>query len=247
MISLNNSKPQSADIESPESIVVLTGAGISAESGIPTFRDENGMWENHRIEDVAYPEGFRRNPELVHKFYNERRHKLLSGDIQPNPAHKALARFEQDFSGEFLLVTQNVDNLHEVAGSQNILHMHGNLLSMRCVETGRAFEINEDIGTGTICECCDSAGNLRPDVVWFYEMPYFMDQISEALKHCDLFIAIGTSGNVYPAADFYMTAKAQNATTVEINLKSTNSNFDTYITDRASSAVPMFFNKLLLN
>ena len=239
------SKSEPAIIETPHAVVVLTGAGISAESGIETFRATDGLWYRHRVEDVAYPEGFRRNPDLVHAFYNERRHQLLSGNIQPNPAHTALARFEQGFAGEFLLVTQNVDNLHEAAGSRNVLHMHGDLLSMRCLRTGEVFPIRGTISARSQCECCGQAGTLRPDVVWFGEMPYHMDQIEQALQACDLFVSIGTSGKVYPAAGFYQTVKWRGVPTVEINLESTGSSFDTCITGPASTEVPAFFDGLL--
>ena len=155
------------------SVVVLTGAGISAESGIRTFRASDGLWEDHRIEDVASPEGFARNPQLVYNFYNQRRRQLLSPRIGPNPAHSALARFEHEIlkaGGEFLLVTQNVDNLHERAGSQALHHMHGELLKSRCVRSGLVFDWQTDLNPGSRCRCCNTAGSLRPHIVWFGEM-----------------------------------------------------------------------------
>lgn len=228
-----------------ESIVVLTGAGISAESGIETFRSEDGLWANHRIEDVATPEGFARNACLVYQFYNQRRRRLLSKAIKPNAAHTALARFENDFDGSFLLVTQNIDNLHERAGSQNILHMHGELLKMRCSNSQRVFDIRESFDFDTECRCCQSLGNLRPHVVWFGEMPLYMNQINMALAACDIFIAIGTSGNVYPAAGFYQSAKINSAHTVELNLEKTGSSFDTHIYGTATKIVPQYFEELL--
>lgn len=231
--------------EWPESVVVLTGAGVSADSGISTFRDSGGLWEEHSIEDVATPEGFRDNPEHVHGFYNQRRRQLLSDRIRPNPAHIALADFEQQFPGEFLLVTQNVDNLHERAGSRNVLHMHGELLRMRCSNSGEVHEVREDIDTGTPCPCCGVPGSLRPHVVWFGEMPLHMSRIMEALERCQLFIAIGTSGNVYPAAGFHQTARARKAHTVELNLERSDSVFDEHIEGRASEIVPEYLDRLL--
>jgi NAD-dependent deacetylase len=229
----------------PSSIVVLTGAGISAESGISTFRAEDGLWENHDINDVATPEGFARNPELVHDFYNQRRTQLLRDSITPNSAHIALARLEREFPGEVLVVTQNIDNLHERAGTKNLLHMHGELLKMRCQETGLIFDIREDLSFDSLCRCCQTQGNLRPHIVWFGEMPLFMNQINQALEACDLFIAIGTSGNVYPASGFYQTAKIRSAHTVEINLEETGSSFDEHQYGPASLLVPEYVEALL--
>jgi NAD-dependent deacetylase len=225
--------------------VVLTGAGISAESGIETFRATDGLWANHPVDDVATPEGFERNPQLVYQFYNQRRRQLLSQEIRPNPAHTALARFEHEFDGEFLLVTQNVDNLHERAGSDKLLHMHGELLKMRCLNSKLIFDISEDLDFDTHCRCCRSAGNLRPHVVWFGEMPFHMNQINNALESCDLFVAIGTSGNVYPASGFYQTAKIRRAHTWELNLEETGSSFDTHVYGPATETVPQFFEKIL--
>ena len=229
----------------PRSIVVLTGAGISAESGIETFRAADGLWANHPVDDVATPEGFERNPQLVYQFYNQRRRQLLSQEIRPNLAHTALARFEHEFDGEFLLVTQNIDNLHERAGSANLLHMHGELLKMRCLNSRLIFDITEDLDYDTHCRCCRSPGNLRPHVVWFGEMPFHMNQINNALESCDIFVAIGTSGNVYPASGFYQTAKIRRAHTVELNLEETGSSFDTHVYGPATETVPQFFNQIL--
>lgn len=201
------------------SIVVLTGAGISAESGIKTFRAGDGLWENHRVEDVATPEAFERNPALVQRFYNERRRQILSPSIRPNAGHEALAHWERSHEGEFLLVTQNIDNLHERAGSLNPLHMHGEILKMRCDQTGRDYPITTDIDANLACACCARTGTLRPHIVWFGEMPLGMDTIHKALAHCDLFVSIGTSGNVYPAAGFVQLARASGAHCVEINLE----------------------------
>lgn len=229
----------------PRSIVVLTGAGISAESGIETFRAADGLWANHPVDDVATPEGFERNPQLVYHFYNQRRKQLLSQEIRPNLAHTALARFEHEFDGEFLLVTQNIDNLHERAGSVNLLHMHGELLKMRCLNSKLVFDITEDLDYDTHCRCCRSPGNLRPHVVWFGEMPFHMNKINNALESCDMFVAIGTSGNVYPASGFYQTAKIRRAHTVELNLEETGSSFDTHVYGPATGTVPQFFNQIL--
>ena len=225
----------------PRSVVVLTGAGISAESGIRTFRASDGLWEDHRIEDVASPEGFARNPGLVYNFYNQRRRQLLSSSIAPNPAHSALARFEHEFTqygGKFLLITQNVDNLHERAGSENVLHMHGELLRSRCVHSELVFEQLSDLDHSTPCRCCCKAGALRPHIVWFGEVPLAMSQIEIALTHCDLFLSIGTSGNVYPAAGFAQLASQTGARTVELNLEHTGSAFDEHRYGRASALVP---------
>ena len=202
-----------------KSIVVLTGAGISAESGIRTFRAADGLWEDHRVEDVATPEGFVANPLMVHRFYNARRKHLLNSYIAPNCAHKALAEFERRHDGGFILVTQNIDDLHERAGSSQLIHMHGELLKQRCSRTGQVFPCLEETSTETVCLCCGEAGNVRPHVVWFGEMPLEMDAIYQALAKCDLFIAIGTSGNVYPAAGFVQVAKQAGARTVEFNLE----------------------------
>lgn len=229
----------------PRSIVVLTGAGISAESGIETFRAADGLWANHPVDDVATPEGFERNPQLVYQFYNQRRRQLLSQEIRPNLAHTALARFEHEFDGEFLLITQNVDNLHARAGSVNLLHMHGELLKMRCLNSKLVFDITEDLDYDTHCRCCRSPGNLRPHVVWFGEMPFHMNQINNALESCDMFVAIGTSGNVYPASGFYQTAKIRRAHTVELNLEETGSSFDAHVYGPATGTVPQFFNQIL--
>ena len=232
-------------ISRPRSIVVLTGAGISAESGIETFRAAEGLWANHHVDDVATLEGFARNPQLVYAFYNQRRRQLLTPEISPNAAHSALAKFEHEFGGEFLLVTQNVDNLHERAGSENLIHMHGELLKMSCLNSKLIFDVSEDFDYDTQCRCCRSAGNLRPHVVWFGEMPLQMNRINRALENCDMFVAIGTSGNVYPASGFYQTAKNRKASTVELNLERTGSSFDQHIYGPATESVPQFFKSLL--
>lgn len=201
-------------------IVVLTGAGVSAESGMGTFRDKDGIWTRHRLEDVATPEGFARDPRLVHDFYNARRRALR--DAAPNAAHAALARLEREMAragGDLLLVTQNVDNLHKKAGSHSLVHMHGELEKVMCASCGVRGPWDDDLFTGTECWRCGVAGALRPDVVWFGEMPYGMDLISERLSACDLFVSIGTSGEVYPAAGFVEEARFAGAHTIELNLE----------------------------
>lgn len=230
-----------------ESIVILTGAGISAESGIRTFRASDGLWEDHRVEDVATPEAFHRDPHLVHRFYNSRRNQLLSDPVKPNPAHMALAELEEKFPGKVLLVTQNIDNLHERSGSKNLIHMHGELLKLRCQESGVVYQITEDAQPEDICQCCGSSGNLRPDIVWFGEMPMHMETIYSALEECDLFISIGTSGHVYPAAGFVELASSCGALTVELNLEPSKkeSAFDHHIYGPASAVVPEFVQDIL--
>lgn len=229
------------------SIVVLTGAGISAESGLKTFRASDGLWEEHRIEDVASPEGFARDPELVHLFYNMRRRQLLDPSTRPNAAHRALVELEQHCGGEFLLVTQNVDNLHEQAGSVRMLHMHGELMRARCQNSQQVFRVEQDMTPDSHCDCCGQAGNLRPDIVWFGEMPMGMDRIYDALECCDLFISIGTSGNVYPANGFVQVALAAGAHTVELNLEPSRqeSAFVEQVYGQASEVVPGFVADLL--
>ncbi|MBD2858003.1 NAD-dependent protein deacylase [Spongiibacter sp. KMU-158] len=230
-----------------QSIVVLTGAGVSAESGIKTFRASDGLWEDHRIEEVATPEGFEANPELVQRFYNQRRQQLLSGDVQPNPAHIALAKLEAEFTGEVLLVTQNVDDLHERAGSKNLIHMHGELLKMHCRYSQQVFDIHTDIQTRDRCPCCGLPGALRPHIVWFGEMPLEMDRIANALDNCDLFIAVGTSGHVYPAAGFVQQARMAGAETLEQNLESSvvGSAFSYGLYGPAGETLPDFVAGLL--
>lgn len=231
-------------------IVILTGAGVSAESGLDTFRDNGGLWEQHRVEDVATPEAFARDPQLVQRFYNLRRSALLK-KAKPNGAHSALAEFEKRYcksgQGEFTLVTQNVDDLHERAGSQQLFHMHGELLKIRCQLTGKVYRCREDIAVERPCPCCDSPGQLRPDIVWFGEMPMFMDEIEQALSRCDIFIAIGTSGQVYPAAGFVQMAKAYGAHTVELNLEASGNQFDEGHYGPATEVVPHYLDTLLMS
>jgi len=179
-------------------IVILTGAGISAESGLATFRGSDGLWEGHRVEDVATPEAFRRDPALVQAFYDARRARLAG--VEPNAAHIALARLDAEWPGELLIVTQNVDDLHERAGARRLIHMHGELKSAWCLACDARTAWELELSTGPACPSCGERGSLRPDIVWFGEMPYAMDLIDEALRKADLFVSIGTSGAVYPAA-----------------------------------------------
>lgn len=201
-------------------IVVLTGAGISAESGLATFRGAGGLWEGHRVEEVATPEAFARNPALVHRFYNLRRAQLQEPSVRPNAAHRALARLEQAWPGEVLIVTQNVDNLHERAGSTRLIHMHGELMKALCLDCQGSMDWTEALGEDSACPRCGGTGCLRPDIVWFGEMPYRMDEIDAALERCSLFLSVGTSGQVYPAAGFVEGVRtAGEAHTVELNLE----------------------------
>lgn len=195
-------------------IVILTGAGVSAESGLGTFRDVDGLWTRFNLEDVATPEGFARNPEMVLDFYNQRRANCLCAE--PNAAHFALAELEARH--EVLIVTQNVDDLHERAGSKNLIHMHGELLGQLCAACDDRRPCDGDLTTESACPAC-GAQALRPDVVWFGEMPYQMERIWEALRACELFVSIGTSGEVYPAAAFAQDARRFGAETLELNLE----------------------------
>ncbi|MDX7991342.1 NAD-dependent protein deacylase [Xenorhabdus sp. Reich] len=228
-------------------VVVLTGAGISAESGIRTFRSSDGLWEEHRVEDVATPEGFQRDPEMVQAFYNARREQLQQLEIKPNAAHYALAELEQILGDHFLLVTQNIDNLHECAGSQRVLHMHGELLKVRCCQSGQVIEWAAQLTTEDRCHCCQFPSPLRPHVVWFGEMPLGMEQIYAALSDADIFIAIGTSGHVYPAAGFVHEAKLSGAHTVELNLdpSQVESLFDEKHYGHASQIVTQYVQSLI--
>lgn len=224
-------------------IVILTGAGISAESGLGTFRDEGGLWAQHRIEDVATPEAFVRNPGLVHRFYNARR--VQAAEAQPNPAHHALARLQADFPGDVLLVTQNVDGLHEKAGARAI-HMHGELSRALCAACEHRWDALPEMSVGEPCPACDKP-TARPDIVWFGEIPYHMEEIIEALQTCDLFAAIGTSGQVYPAAGFVEEARMAGAATVEMNLRDSDMSyaFEEHIVGPASKTVPAWVDRLL--
>ncbi len=202
-------------LSSAQRIVILTGAGVSAESGLKTFRDSGGLWENHDPMEIATPEAFERDPGLVYRFYNARRVQLA--EVEANAAHRAIARLQREFAGKVFLVTQNVDDLHERGGSEQVCHMHGELRSAWCLLCGERYRTNAAFDARSSCECCGASGGLRPDIVWFGEMPYAMDLIERRLIDCDLFIAVGTSGTVYPAAGFVQQARACGAHTIEVN------------------------------
>lgn len=226
-------------------IVILTGAGLSAESGLSTFRDAGGIWSKYDYRDVATPEGFARNPMLVQDFYNQRRRGLEG--TKPNAAHLALARLETEYPGEVTIVTQNIDALHEAAGSHLVVHMHGELLKALCTRCGNSHDWHDDIDAFTPCPSCGRPGNMRPDVVWFGEMPYHMERIYQYLTQTDLFVSIGTSGNVYPAAGFVALARDHGAHAVELNLEPSEgtSLFDETIHGPATQVVPDYVAKLL--
>ena len=228
-------------------IVVLTGAGVSQESGLDTFRDPGGIWSRHRVEDVATPEAFARNPRQVHDFYNLRRRNLLAGHVKPNAAHAALAELERRWPDEFLLVTQNIDDLHERAGSRKLVHMHGEMRKVRCAACGAVTANDADLSVDSVCDACTSSGTLRPHVVWFGEMPLEMEHIGGALARCNLFISVGTSGNVYPAAGFVAEANAAGARTIELNLEPSlgRSHFAEGRYGKATAIVPDFVATLL--
>jgi NAD-dependent deacetylase len=228
-------------------VVVLTGAGISAESGINTFRGADGLWEGHRIEDVASPEGFARDPDTVYRFYNERRRQLVQPNIQPNAAHLALAKLEAALGDDFMLVTQNIDDLHKRAGNKRLLPMHGELRKARCTKCLGIPDWHRDFDETTVCTACEEAGGLRPHVVWFGEMPLYMDDIYAELMQCNVFAAIGTSGNVYPAAGFVEVAYQAGARSVELNLeKSLVANaFDERRYGKATEIVPQWVDEIL--
>jgi NAD-dependent deacetylase len=233
-------------MEKTGNIFILTGAGISKESGLATFREQDGLWENHPIDDVATPQGFQKNPKLVHQFYNSRRKELKN--VKPNAAHLALAKLEQAWPGKVILVTQNVDDLHEQAGNKNILHMHGRLKEARCVETGKVVSWSDDLSASTACPCCDKKGNLRPNIVWFGELPFDMPLIFKSLDECDYFLSIGTSGNVYPAGGFaqqvVMKGKAK---LIEFNVENSEIShlFSEHHVGPATETLPGFIDTLL--
>ena len=227
-------------------IVILTGAGISAESGIATFRDRDGIWSKYDLEEVATPEGFYRNPDFVHDFHNGLRESLQT--VEPNPAHRALARLEAEHDGEVLVVTQNVDDLHERAGSRNLIHMHGELYKARCDRCLHVAEWRVALTRAVPCPACEAGAAMRPHVVWFGEMPMEMDRIYAALAACDLFLSVGTSGNVYPAAGFVEEVRRSGrAHTVELNLEPSEgvSMFAETIHGPASTVVPAYVDRLV--
>lgn len=226
-------------------IVVLTGAGLSAESGLATFRDKGGIWAKYDYREVATPEGFAKNPDLVHEFYNMRRR--AHAEVKPNAAHFALARLEAQHQGRVTIVTQNVDTLHEAAGARNLIHMHGEIVKVFCRHCDERHVWRDDLARTTACPACGEQGGMRPDIVWFGEMPYHMDTIADALAEADLFISIGTSGNVYPAAGFVREAKSRGARAVELNLEPSAgaSLFDDAIHGPATEVVPAYVDEIL--
>jgi len=228
-----------------QNIVILTGAGVSAESGIDTFRDAGGLWEQHRVEDVATPQGFARDPDLVLRFYDMRREAIQTR--QPNAAHHALARLDAEWPGEVLIVTQNIDDLHERAGARRLVHMHGEHLNAWCTGCDIRSPWTGPLLDRPGCPACGVAGLLRPDVVWFGEMPYRMDEIYHALGRADLFVSIGTSGAVYPAAGFVREARASGAQTLELNMEPSQGSdwFDAARHGPATALVPQWVEEML--
>ena len=229
----------------PRHILILTGAGVSAESGLGTFRDKGGLWERHDLDEVATPEGYARNPDRVLDFYNMRRRTCRAA--APNPAHRALARLQREWPGRVTLVTQNIDDLHERAGSKNVTHMHGRILSALCAACGNRWGWAGDMTRADACPACAAPGAVRPDVVWFGEMPYALETIWARLADCDLFVAIGTSGSVYPAAGFVAEARDRGCRTVEINLEASDNAwaFDERFLGPASETVPEWVARML--
>ncbi|MEM1351298.1 MAG: NAD-dependent deacylase [Pseudomonadota bacterium] len=225
-------------------IVILTGAGISAESGLGTFRADDGLWAQHRVEDVATPQAFARNPQLVVEFYNTRRAQAVTAE--PNAGHFALARLEAEYDGDLVLVTQNVDGLHEKAGSKRVIHMHGQLSGALCAACDHRWNAPLAMSPGDACPSC-GAPAARPDIVWFGEMPYHIEEIYRHLAQADLFVAVGTSGNVYPAAGFVAEARQYGAQTLEFNLapSAVGNQFDDVRLGPATQTLPAWVTELL--
>jgi NAD-dependent deacetylase len=233
----------------PPGIAVLTGAGISKESGIDTFRDADGLWNRVNLEDVATLEAWHRDKKKVLDFYNDTRGMFRAAGIVPNEAHRALARLERDYEGEVTIITQNIDLLHEQAGSKRVIHMHGQDGEIRCMACKTVFASDFDLTPASICPHCNSVGELRPNIVWFGEMPMHLDEIYEVLERCGLFLAIGTSGEVYPAAGFVLHVRRHmpRARTVELNLEPTDSKtlFHEHIYGPATKIVPPYVTRVL--
>lgn len=232
----------------PPGIVVLTGAGISKESGIDTFRDPDGLWTRVNLEDVATIEGWHRDKKKVLDFYNEARGLFRAAQVAPNAAHDALARLEAKYGGDVTIVTQNIDPLHEMAGSKNVIHMHGREGEVRCMKCGTVFPSDADLSPQSVCPKCGTVGELRPNIVWFGEQPMHLDEIYAALDKCGLFIAIGTSGQVYPAAGFVLHVRRRpRVRTVELNLEPTENQplFEEHIYGPATRIVPPYVERLL--
>ena len=225
----------------------MTGAGISAESGLATFRASNGLWNNHKVEDVATIEAFQKNPQYVHEFYNELKKELVKA--KPNPAHLAITRLQNEYPADVNIVTQNVDTLHEKAKSKNIYHVHGLINQAVCLNCGHILETFGDVDTETVCPNCQIAGMMKPNIVFFGENLLYMDKVDELLRCCDLFLSIGTSGVVFPAAAFVQTAKYHQALTYEFNLEPTSNNFyfDHHIMGKAGVTLPAFVDEMIAN
>lgn len=234
-------------VEKYKNIVILTGAGISAESGLATFRSADGLWNNHRVEDVATIEAYFRNPDYVHQFYNEMRPELFAA--KPNAAHLAITKLQKEYPANTSVITQNVDTLHEKAGNKNIYHIHGQINQIVCLNCGHVFETWGDVSSEDKCEQCGVAGMLKPNIVFFGENLLYMDTVDRLLSSCDLFVSVGTSGVVYPAAGFVQIAKFAGADTIEFNLETTSNNymFDRHVTGPAGTTLPQFVDELLRN
>lgn len=229
-------------MKSSSHIVILTGAGVSAESGLPTFRGNGGLWEGRDVMKVATPEAFAADPKMVQRFYNERRQVLLTKD--PNPAHAAIARLQRESQSRITLITQNIDDLHERAGSGDVWHIHGELLRSRCLQCGSVKECRIDLGETSLCGACGAAGTLRPHVVWFGEIPLHLDELDVLTRDVTLFVAMGTSGQVYPAANFVHVARARGARCIEFNLEASGV-FDEFVFGPAAQTVPAWVDGLL--
>ncbi len=228
-------------------ITFLTGAGISAESGLATFRSEDGLWNNHRVEDVATIDAYYKNPDYVHDFYNNMKQELW--DAKPNKGHLAITKLQQEYPAEINVITQNIDTLHEKAKSKNIYHIHGQINQAVCMNCGHVIETWGDVTSETICEQCGTMATMKPNIVFFGENLLYMEQVEKLLRTSDLFVSVGTSGVVYPAASFVQTAKYYGADTIEFNLEPTSNNlyFDKHIMGRAGDTLPKFVEKLLQN
>jgi len=228
-----------------KNILILTGAGISAESGLATFRSSNGLWNNHKVDDVASIEGFERNPALVHDFYNNMKTEIYQAPI--NAAHLAITRLQREYQAEVNVVTQNIDTLHEKAENINVYHIHGQINQAVCRNCGHVLETWGDVDTETTCPNCNILGMMKPNIVFFGESLLCMDKVEDLLRKCDLFISIGTSGVVYPAAGFVQTAKYYGADTIEFTLEPTANNylFDRHVYGKAGETFPQFVDALI--
>lgn len=228
-----------------KNIVILTGAGISAESGLATFRSENGLWNNHKVEDVATIEAYWRNPDYVHDFYNQMRPELFNA--KPNAAHLAITKLQEKYNSNINVITQNIDTLHEKAGNKNVWHIHGQINQIVCMNCGHVFETWGDVSSEDSCPHCGISAMLKPNIVFFGENLLYMDKVDELLQTCDLFISVGTSGVVYPAAGFVQVAKFAGADTIEVNLEETSNNylFDRHIYGKAGEVLPQLVQELI--